>query len=46
MTTHVVPALSRDPYRVIPRLGAVADAFCYPRMTGVMGPGPPCATAH
>jgi hypothetical protein len=39
MITPVVPALSRDPYRVISRLGAVADAFCYPRTSGGMGPG-------
>ncbi len=39
MTTPVVPALSRDPYRVISRLGAVADAFYYPRTPGVMSPG-------
>jgi hypothetical protein len=39
MTTSVVPALSRDPYRVISRLGAVADAFYFPRTPVVMGPG-------
>jgi hypothetical protein len=37
MTTPVVPALSRDPYRVISRLGAVADAFYYSRTPVVMG---------
>jgi hypothetical protein len=38
MTTIVVPALSRDPYRVISRLVAVADAFCYPRTSGLWVP--------
>ncbi|MEH2563873.1 hypothetical protein V1289_003500 [Bradyrhizobium sp. AZCC 2289] len=46
MTTPVVLALSRDPYRVISRLGAVADAFYYPRTPVVMGSGPKCAIAH
>ena len=29
MTTTVVPASSRDPYRVSSRLGAVAEDLCY-----------------
>jgi hypothetical protein len=38
MTIPVVPALSRDPYRVISRLGAVADAFTTRARPGVWVP--------
>jgi hypothetical protein len=39
MTTPVVPALSRDPYRGMLVSGTMVDAFCYLRTPVVMGPG-------
>jgi hypothetical protein len=39
MTTIVVPASSRDPYREVPSLGVVAVAFYAPLTSVAMGPG-------